>query len=185
MTSSGERVIPHSAWSAVCDPDVEATASAFAFDVNPERSHAALVAVGEGPIVEVTDYRPGVAWLVDRIVELWAKYRVPFAVDAKGPGASFVDELTRRGVRLFPIEQRDLPAACAGFYDAVLEGSLKVRANADLDAAVAVVVKRSVGDAWVWGRRPSRADISLLMAATLGLDQLRNRRVREPSITLL
>lgn len=164
-TATDERVIPAGAWAAVCDPNIEATGAVFAFDVNPERSSAGIVTVGEGPIVEVVDYRPGTRWLVDRIRELHEKYGAPFVVDRKGPAGVFVDDLD--GVTL--IEDVDIVRASAKFYDGVLAGEFKVRENPDLDKAVSSAAKRPVGDAWAWGRKSSGGDISLLVAASLGL----------------
>jgi len=162
-------VFTREAWDAVCDPDTKAVATMFAFDVNPERSAAAIVAVGKGPTVEVVDYLPGVAWLADRIVELRDKYKAPFAVDKMGPAGAFVDELTRRHVRLVQLDSRDMVAASALFYDAVLDRGLKIRRHRDLDAAVIGAAKRPVGDAWAWGRKTSSIDISLLVAASVGV----------------
>lgn len=168
-TASDDRVISTAAWGAVCSPDVEATAGMFAFDVNPERTAAAVVAVGDGPVVEVVDYRPGVGWLPDRLVELQSNYRVPFVVDRRGPAASLTDELDRRNVNLVEVDGADLPKACGFFYDAVIDRGVQVRAHHDLDAAVAGAAKRPVGDAWVWGRKSSKVDISLLMAGSIAL----------------
>lgn len=168
-TAADDRVIPAASWAAVCSESFEATAGMFAFDMNPERTSAGVVAVGDGPIVEVVDYRPGTGWLVDRIVELQGKYGVPFAVDRRGPAGSLVDELERRRVRLVDIDSADLPRAAGAFYDAVIGAEVQVRSNRDLDAAVAGAAKRPVGDAWAWGRKSSKVDISLLVAASLGL----------------
>lgn len=168
-TASDDRVIPAAVWARVCDPEVEATAGIFAFDVNPERSAAGIVAIGAGPIVEVTDYRPGTGWLVPRIEELSLEYGAAFALDRNGPAGSFVDELKRRKVKLIDLEPRDMPRACGSFFDKVTDDQIAVRQDYDLDAAVAGAVKRPVGDAWVWGRKPSKVDISLLVAASVGL----------------
>ncbi len=184
MTAADERVIPQSAWQAVCDPDLEATAEMFALDVNPERSAAGIVAVGPGPLVEVVDYRPGVGWLVDRCVELKEKYRASFAIDKRGPAASFIDELHKRHVKLLEIDAADYPRACGAFYDGVLDQTIRVRQNSDLDAAVAGAAKRPVGDAWAWGRKSSKFDISLLVAATVGVWALNSRRPKSRVLVL-
>jgi hypothetical protein len=168
-TASDERVIPGAAWAGVCDPNVEADVSVFALDVNPERSTAGIVAVGDGPIIEVVDYRPGVTWLVDRTVELYERYRCRFVIDKNGPAGSFIDELVRRGVKVDEAAGPDLARASGEFYDRVLAGKVSVRSNADLDAAVAGALKRQVGESWAWGRKSSKFDISLLVAASLGL----------------
>lgn len=171
MTANDKSVIPQAIWRAVCEPEVTADnpGLVLAFDINPERSAAAIVACGAGPTIEVVDYRPGVSWLVDRIVELKDRYRCKFAVDKNGPGASFVEELTRKRVRLIEHDSRDMIRGCANFYDTVTDGQIHVRANADLDAAVAGADRRQITDSWVWGRKSSKYDISLLVAATASL----------------
>ncbi len=168
-TASDERVIPAIAWAAVCDPNVEATAGVFAFDVNPERSSAGIVAAGDGPLVEVVDYRTGTGWLVDRIIELYSTYSVPFAYVKNGPAGSFADELVRKGVKLIELDSPNVARAAVSFYDQVMDGTVTVRQNLDLDTAVAAAAKRSVGESWAWGRKSSRFDISLLVAASIGL----------------
>lgn len=168
-TASDDRVIPAAAWLAVCDPDLEATADWFGVDVNPERSAAAIVAVGEGGIIEVVDYQPGVGWLVDRCEELHHRYKVRFALDKSGPVGAHVGEMTRRKLRVAELDGNDMKHACALMFDAVIESSVAIRQNPDLDAAAAAAVRRQVGDAWVWGRKTSRMDVSPLVAASVGL----------------
>ncbi len=166
-TAADERVISQAAWEQVRDANVEATGELFAFDCNPERSSAGIVAVGAGPIVEVVDYHPGTGWLIDRICELSTRYHARFAADARGPAGSFIPELRRRGVTIIEVESADMPRAAAAFYDLVIDEQVKVRANADLDSAVAGAAKRPVGDQWAWGRKSSKIDISLLVAASI------------------
>ena len=57
--------------------------------------------------------------------------------------------------------------ACGAFFDAVMDKGVKVRTDADLDAAVAGAAKRQIGDSWTWDRKGSQFDISLLVAATI------------------
>ena len=168
-TAISNLVFPLSAWSAVNSAGFESSGDVFAFDVNPERSAAGIVAVGEGPTVEVVDYRPGTGWLVGRVAELHRKYGKPFVVDRKGPAGAFIEDLAREEVALVEVDSGDVVYAAEKFYDSVIEGSVKIRENHDLNAAVAGAAKRPVGDAWAWGRKTSANDISLLVAASLGL----------------
>jgi hypothetical protein len=169
MTDTEERVISRAEWDRVCDPELEVTATLFAFDVSLERTAAGIVSIGDGPTVEVVDYRPGVAWLLPRIVELSERYHLPFAVDRTGPGGSFIDELLRKNVKVVDVDATNLTRACAAFYDRVVNQEVTVRANADLDLAVAGAARRPVGDQWAWGRKPSNVDISLLVASSIGV----------------
>lgn len=168
-TASSEQVIPLPAWQAVCGEQVEAAAAVFAFDVNPERTSAGVVAAGPGPVLEVVDYRPGVGWLVDRLVELHEKYGACVAVDRGSPAGAFIAELEARRVPLVELDATGLVRACGQFYDAVIDRKVQVRTNTDLDLAVAAAARRPVGDAWAWGRKSSAGDISLLVAATVAL----------------
>lgn len=169
-TVAAAGIIPPTVWDLVCSPDVEATSDVFAFDVNPERAAAAVVAAGKGipPVVEVVDYRPGVGWLVERLHELYLRYGAPVALDVTGPAGTFVAELERRGIPLIPVAGADVTRAVGAFYDAVVDTRVSIRRHSALDAAVAGAEKRFVGDAWAWGRKSSKVDISALVAATVG-----------------
>lgn len=156
-------------WQSVCEKDAKSSGEVFAFDVNPERTAAAIVNVGDGPVVEVVNYQPGVGWLAARVVELHEKYGKRFAFDENGPAGSFADELERRGVPLVPLDTADLVRASAGFFDGVTDATFKVRQNDDFDRAVSGASKRTVGDAWAWGRKSSDTDISILVAASVAL----------------
>lgn len=175
-TLNEESVIPASVWNLVNDPNVEATAEVMSLDVNPERSSAAITACGKGPVLEVVEYRAGTQWLVERAVELYEKYRAPFAVDVKGPAASFIPELRKRRVKLIELTPDDMVRATAHFYDTVVDQGVKIRRHEDLDRAVAGAEWRMVGDAKTWGRKTSKVDISPLCAATAALWGLSQRR---------
>jgi hypothetical protein len=166
-TTTADRLIPADAWARVLtveDCDVEA----FGFDANPERSTASIVAAGHGVVAHV-DSRPGVGWLVGRCVELATKYDVPFAVDPLGPAASLIGELRAKGVTVVEVGGRDFISACGRFFDAIVDGSVRVRRHESFDDAAAGVVRRSAGDAFVWGRKSSTVDISPLIAGTVAL----------------
>ena len=185
-TLSEESVIPASVWNLVNGPDFEATGEMFALDLNPERSAACFVACGTGPVLEVVDYRAGVAWVVERATDLQAKFpRARFAVDVRGPAASFLPDLKRARIKLVEFATEDVTRATGFFYDQVVDEKVKIRRHEALDAAVAGAEKRTVSDAWVWGRKTSKADISPLVAATLALwgQSQRKPRVRYVPLT--
>ena len=58
-------------------------------------------------------------------------------------------------------------AACALFYDAILDKSIKVKSDDRLDRAVAAATRRAVGQQWLFQRNTPDADISALYAVTL------------------
>lgn len=61
----------------------------------------------------------------------------------------------------------DVVQACGTFFDAATEGDLVHIGDPPLDASVAGADIRPVGDAWVWSRKTSSADIEPLNAVTL------------------
>jgi hypothetical protein len=168
-TVTNERVIPQTAWDLVCDPHVEATAGRFGIDVNPERSAAAIVVAGPGPVLEVIDYRAGIAWLVPRCVELHRRYGAGVVLDGSGPAASEIAALRAQGVPIEIVTGQDVTRAAGAFYDRIVEGNLRIRRHQALDEAAGGAAKLQVGDAWKWGRRSSNADIAPLVAATVAL----------------
>lgn len=170
-TKSEDRVIPAAAWDLVNGPDFKPSgAITFGIDVNPERSAAAITACGNRAL-EVVEHRPLLSWLVDRAAEIdkrtpgcqWAYDGSPSA-----PIASLVPDLERAGLRLVPVKSTDMPGACGGFYDAVVDRTVKVRRDPSMDEALAGATRRTTGDAWSWARRGS-VDISPLVAATVAL----------------
>ena len=154
----------------------EAEHVALGFDVALDRSEAAIVAAwrdeGGTAHVEVADTRPGVAWIPDRLTELADKWR-PRAIgyDAAGPALDVADVCERAGLEVGGLTAREYAAACAGFLEAVVTEppALRYRPNGPLDVAASVAAKRSVADAWAWGRRQSGTSIAPLTAATVAV----------------
>ena len=165
---SDERVIPAELWDAVQYPDASPEGRVtFAADVNVDQASAS-VAASDGVHVEVISSRPGVSWLVDWFKEKPERRNFPVAVDAGGPVSSVLDELERAGVRLERRTGPEVAAACGRFYNAIADAEVRVRpTSAELDAAVAGVSTKPVGDKFVWSRQTSAEDVTPLMAATL------------------
>lgn len=163
-------VIPEATWSLVNDPDVKPDGVlTFGVDVNPDRSAAAIVAVGDG-VVEVLEHRTGTGWLVQRAAELNSSWQPNWVVDggARAPVATFVPELRRAGLDVQEVAGQELTAACGAMYDAIVDRTVKFRRHSSMDAAVAGADQRTSGDAWVWDRRGA-VDICPLVAATIAL----------------
>jgi hypothetical protein len=174
------RVIDEDAWraltngrSSIADP------VAFAVDVTPERTHAAICAAGtsgDATHVEVIDHRPGTGWVVGRVAELVEKWG-PCAVviDPGGPAGSLLpdlrkalaDALVKDEELVVEPKTREVAQACGQFFDAVADQSLVHLDQAPLSTALAGCDKRPLGDAWAWARRGVSVDISPLVAATL------------------
>jgi hypothetical protein len=167
------QVIGEDAWRALAAAESEPSDPvAFAIDMTPERSHAAICVAGEwrgGTHVEVVDHRPGTGWILDRAAELHEKWRPRcWVVDGGGPAGSLIADLEERlGVEVVQPKAREVAASCGQFYDAVSEQTLSHLDQAPLASALAGAQKRPLGDAWAWARRLVSVDISPLVAVTL------------------
>jgi hypothetical protein len=184
-------VIGEADWRALADPDSTAVDPvAFAADVTPERSHAAIAVARLRPDglghVEVVDHRPGIGWVVGRLVELHERWSPCAAVvDDTGPAGSLVAPLEAAGLEVLRPTTRARAAANGGFYDAVVERSLRYVPRPALDAAVAGAATRPLGDAWAWARKGLSSDITPLVAVSLarwGHATRAHLHNREPSI---
>lgn len=158
-------------WAGAARPDLApAPITAIALDVAADRSWSSIAAAGpcDGRIVvEVVDHRPGVAWLAAGIREARAARRgAPVIADAL-VAASIVAELTRARIAVDTVGAADHARACGTFVDLLASGRLAHRSQAVLDDAVSGAARRPLGDAWLWSRHRSTADISPLVAVTL------------------
>jgi hypothetical protein len=167
-TASDDRVIPAAVWEKVVSAHVIPKGSmVLGADANPERSAASIAVCDSEGRAELVDYRPGVNWLTSRLVELAKKLGAPVVVDSTGPAAPVIPSLQAQEVEVISYGGRELANASAMFFDRVADEKIKVRYHNVLDQAVAGATRRSVGDAWAWGRRQSGVDISPLVAVTL------------------
>jgi hypothetical protein len=164
-----DRIIPAEVWDLVQDPTAAPVAPlTFAVDVQPDRSAASIASSGGG-IVELVEHRPGVSWVVQRLVDLQTRWSGHVVLDAGGPAGALMEDLEAAGVNVSPLGSTEVVAACARFYDRVADGQVRIRTNPLLDESVAGLAKRPVGDRFVWSRSTSSADVTPLMAATLAL----------------
>lgn len=167
--------VPGVSWKACRDPEsAPLRAEVVAVDAALDRSYAVLALAGgreDGrPHVEVIEQRPGMVWVVDRCAQLHDRHGCSFVVDPVGPAGSLVPDLVAAGLEVERPDGREWVAACASFYDAVIEGRLRHLGQVHLDDAVKVARRRDVGDgAWAWARRRSGGDIAALAAATAAL----------------
>jgi phage terminase large subunit-like protein len=180
----GSAVIDLNTWQKAADLNsVHGTEVAFALDVTPLRDWSSIAAYGLRPDglghLELVDRRPGVEWLVDRLVVLRDRWEpVAIALDAKSPAASLVDDLERVGITrskdpakprrgdLAVMNTLDAAAACGQFIDALKAMSFRHIDQGPLNVAVAGAQTRPLGDAFGWARRAASVDISPLCAAT-------------------
>ena len=174
--ASTNRVIDVRTWAEVADEESFAVDRfAIAVDVAPDRSVAAVAVAGQREDglwhIELDEQRAGVGWLapyVVRLVEANPQIRA-VVIDGASPAASIIDDLAQARVTVTTSGARDMARACGSFYDGALAGWLRHTNQPQLNAALSVARKRSLGDAWAWNRKNSASDITPLVACTLAL----------------
>lgn len=190
--AGGWDVISQDAWEAVADAEsAPADPVAFAIDVNPERTAAAIAVAAQRPDgllhAEIIDHRPGTSWVVERMKDLIERWHpVAVALDAGSPAGSLVAAFDEAGIELTMPTTRQVGQACGALYDAVVPqdgqmSTMRVRPHPALTAAVSGAARRPMGDAWAWNRRGAGVDISPLVAVTLARWAFSGRPREEPS----
>lgn len=171
-------------WAKLLDKDSRRDgALALAVDIAPQRDYAAigiygLRADGRGHW-QLSDYRPGTEWLVDRILELRGALD-PVAIGmGRATAASLETELEKLGIHrsenpdepvrgdLAVTTAAEMTAATGHALDTVRQGTTFHIGQQELDAAVAGAKTRETGDSVAWSRKDASADISPLVAVTL------------------
>jgi Phage Terminase len=183
-TRTDQSVIDWAKWVECRNPQTTIAADhVLAVDINQSRNGASICAASLGevtfdnegvlvarPSLELVDKHDGIEWVVPRLCELRDRhFPSKVIVDGNGPIAAVIPELERNGFVLTVVGGNKLAAACGAFYDHVMSGNLDVLPDDRLDDAVALAAKRIRGDAFVWKRATTTADISPLYCATLAL----------------
>lgn len=200
-------VIPESDWSDA-GRDLNSTALdpvAFAVTVSRDRDWANIAAAGarEDGLrhVELMDRRPGTGWVVERLVELVARWK-PCAVviDPGTPAGSLVASAEEAGLTLTKPTVRDVVAGAGAFYDGISgkraadpeTGELgpdprviRHRGQGELTNAVAAARKRPLGTAWAWDQLAGTEDMSALLAASNALWGYSTRPPVEDAVPLV
>lgn len=184
-TLAGFAVIPEPDWQAAEDQFSEPLDPVvFAADVTPDRSYGSIGMAGhraDGNVhAEVIEHRQGTRWMVDRLVELYEKWRpLPVVIDDKGPAGTLVKPLQAAGVPVRLMTARDVAEGCGLLYDAATDAkTLRHLGQTELTAAVASAKTRSLSGAWAWARQGG-ADISPLVAVTNAFWGVMTQRVEQ------
>jgi phage terminase large subunit-like protein len=169
-------VISQQDWEACEDRESEPPGPriAIAADASPDQASGAIAIAGkraDGRMfvgVSESDHRPGVSWIVPRLLELKAKHRpCAIVVDPRSPAAGLIDEAERAGIELVKPGANDVAQAFAQFYTAVADRTLVHRGQPELATSLAGATRRELGDgAFAWARRTTLTDISPLVAIT-------------------
>lgn len=168
-------VVPLDVWMGLVDDakDVIGSHRCFALDASPDMQFACFAAAGrrrDGRVqVEAFDHRPKTGWVVERARELWARWHVPVRIERGGPAGAFIEPLQAAGVQVVEVSAVQHAQAVGQFLDLTGNDGLRHPGGTLVSSALMSAVLRPSGDAHVWGRRSSRADITPLVAVTLAL----------------
>lgn len=173
---------PH--WARQGIPDaVMPTPRCLAVAVELERAFSSVAAMGDygdpgfkvvfpaSSDANIGGRRPGTSWVVDEVCDISDRHAIPVAIAGSGPGADLVAPLRERlKDRLLVADMPALKDACAAFYDGVTESHAVFHNDSEeLNRAAMGAVKRISGDRFLWGRKESETDVSMLEAVTLAL----------------
>jgi hypothetical protein len=172
-------VVSREAWQALESEPVDndlLVPVAFAIDVTPERSHAAIGVAGlhDGLLyLEVAEHDRGTAWVVPWIVERVARGRHCAVVVARNsPAGSLIPDLEAAGIEVLKPSTGDEAQACGALVDGVApkqgEPTIRHLGQEELDTAVKGAALTDLGDgAHRLSRRSTAVDISPLVAVAL------------------
>ena len=161
-----EQMIPAKVWQACTNAKIAPAGSlSFAVDVALDRSSASIAVADKDGNIELIENREGVSWVQGRALELHRRWKGAIVVDGYGPSGSLVDPLKQIGVPVVTYKTSDVTAACALFYDAVLDRQLRAKSDDRLDKAINAAMRRNVGQTWLFQRNTADADITPLYAS--------------------
>jgi hypothetical protein len=176
-----EAAIDRVLWSKLADTECDARSPvAFCPVINAERTKASITAAIMRPDalvqLESIDYRPGTAWVLERIAALNADWRpIGVVLNPSAPEGSLIPGLQQMGIEPILVSGREEAQACGAFFDALVDKRIRHGNQAPLNIAVEQAVKRPMGEAWVWHRRTA-ADIGPLNGATLAHHVVSSRK---------
>jgi phage terminase large subunit-like protein len=166
------RVIDQEGWNACCEPGHRPSGElryALDVDVDANGDEWCSIAVSDGYYVQ--DVTPigavsGTAWVVGEVV----KHRNDvgeLVIDPAGPAGKLVAPLEKAGITLRKVTAQESTQADMHLVERVAQREVCHIGQPRLDAAVATVVRRDVGDgAWRFSRSLSLGDISTLKATS-------------------
>lgn len=163
-------VIPANSWTVCRDTTSEIDQGRIALAVGPGGGWAAIGLAGERPDgslhLEVVRHAMGTDWVVAAAEAGVAQYG-PIMVDAYGPTMAVLADLEKVGVEVEQLDTGQVKRACAELQLDVKNCRVRHLGQPELDAAVAGVGIRPVGEGWVFSAKASAVDVSPLLAVTL------------------
>lgn len=163
---------------------------ALSIEVAPDRSWSSIGLAGmrtDGHRhVQIARANRGTGWVVDSVVELVGKWKpTAVALDPGGPSGSLLPALEAAGVDVLSLSGRDVAAAHAGFFDAVVDSTVRHSSQPALNIAVRAARKTPRGDAWVFRSNEPGTDIAPLRAVCLALFALSKAKKARSGVVYL
>lgn len=160
-------------WASCEVDDPGPTVGAVALSVSMDRLHASIGAAGlladDVVFGAAVDRRAGTGWMVPEAKRLHDTYGCPVVVTRSA--ADLIPALEAVGLTqhtgLVIARAGDSQDACAQIFDRVQAGTFAHANHDELDAAVYGAHRKTSGDRWVWDRKNSETDVSMLEAVTL------------------
>jgi hypothetical protein len=173
-------------WAACADKESRIVGGkVWAVDVTLDGRRASIAVAGlraDGlPHVELVDNRLGTGWIVERLTDLHKRHGAAtltkgeanypgVILDPYGPARGLLAPLRAAGIEPLAMNTTEMGQACAALQLAVSGEDMRHLAQDVVLEALALAVRRNVGDIWVWGRKQSArlgsVDISPLVAIT-------------------
>jgi hypothetical protein len=185
VEASQYAVISEESWMAREDPNSEIVGDfVLSIDTTPDLAFSCISACGRNEDgathVEVTgsvddnlhDHRPGIQWVVPRVLAICSRHSPKAVViDKAGQAGMFVEELESHGIVVLSPTAREYAQSCGEFYSAVVprKGNVPTLVHKNqrpLTNAVAGAEKRDLAAMWAWDKRTSSVDISPLVSST-------------------
>lgn len=162
--------IPEYAWeSCTAKPDDVSAHPSISVDVALDRTFTSVAVAGvraDGRVqVELVEYRPGTAWVVERCGEMQREWGAAITLDASGPASVLIPDFEAAGFTVSGLPRGEVVQACGGMFDAVTEGTVAHLGDPTLTAAV-LAARLKTGESYVFTRKGD-IDISPLYAVTL------------------
>ena len=198
---TGWQVISQAAWEAAEDLSRGGESHidgrpAFGVYVPPDRSYTAIGVAGASSLggrhIEIAgrdddlDYRPGVGWVVPRLLELERHKSSVVVIDDK----ALAEEAEKAGLKVHRSNAADMVTGCQMLFDGIAGADAATRdvvhvGQPELTDAVRGAVKRDIGGSWAWARRDLAVDVTPLAAVSLALFGHSTKRVHRPSSDLM
>jgi hypothetical protein len=184
-------VIPLDAWSTNYADELDVAGlwvgvPIWTVDLSPDREYASIGLAAESTdpaarcFLEVVERQRGTARIIDRLVQLRRENGGNVvALDASGSAESLIEDLEDEDLEGGPFEVlkmggQDRIGACGKFYDDSLIGKLRFLDDSESEDPLLSQAMKSAqklyvggGNAWIFSRGKSLADISALYAVTI------------------